>query len=692
MKFAKELEETAIPEWRGSYFDYKTGKKRLKALAKALRGVPKREPHHPEFALVQDSNDVAQNTPATSVAPASNVANERSPLQPKPKQRLDPHSERPSEQKRMASYGSIIGSPPNSPATRIKSEIPPVPSLELPGPAARRSEDLDRDRSASISLPAVQKPSAHPFGPAASTQLAHTGNAYEIRPATDHPVERDAALHRGPSRFRSLFPKRTSSMPLGRPQLPLRISASSFSPKKYRDDNDVALETYKEADFREAEFFLFLDKELLKIEAFYKIKEDEAKDRLAAIREQLHIMREYRLEEITAHDRYRTRDPESQNLDRDHAAGRSRGSQSVLGNTRQLVSRPFVKSIDLAAEAFDRFRPGHVGKTSQAMRSLATPDDNTWTPQPNQRDYHRRSNNDVPYRDAKRKMKLALSEHYRGLELLKSYAEANRKAFRKINKKYDKTVNAKPSQRYMTEQVSKSYFNTSDEVDAIMSTVEDLYARYFEKGNRKVAISKLRAKKTNEDAHSGAIIRTGALLAAGTVLSIQGVVEGTNLLYPQGTTKAIRTSFLLQLYGGYFLMFLLAMFFALCTRVFTASKVNWQFIFELNRRHALSWRQIWEIPSWFLFLFGLTMYLNFNVQAGGDIMYRWCEYMSIYKSNATKVVLTSNAGPVVLVGLAVVMLFLPAPVFYHRARKWFLYSMVGSAKYGHHGRAKLTRS
>lgn len=626
MKFAKELEETAIPEWRSSYFDYKTGKKRLKALAKALRGVPKRETHHPDLPLVRNSNNVAQVTPANSADPASGLVDERSPLHPKPNQRLEPHSERP-EQKRMASYGSIIGSPPNSPALRLKNSITPVPSLELPGPAARTSEEVDRDRSASISLPAMPTPSAHPLGRAASSQLESAGNGHQVSAPTNQPMKHDAAAHRGSSRFRNLLPKRTNSLPLGRPVVPHRFSARErSSPKKHRDDQDVALESYKEADFKEAEFFLFLDKELSKIERFYKAKEDEAKDRLAAIREQLHMMREYRLEEIMVHDqRHRAGDAESQLSDRDQTDGRSKENQSILGNTRHLVTRPFVKSIDLASDALDRIRPGHIGKTSQAMRNLATPNDNTWTPQPNQRDYHRRVRQDVPYRDAKRKMKLALSEHYRGLELLKSYADANRKAFRKINKKYDKTVNAKPPQRYMNEQVAKSYFNTSDEVDLTMSTVEDLYARYFEKGNRKVAISKLRAKKNTDNTHSGAIIRTGALLAAGTVLSIQGVVEGTQLLYPQGTTKAERTSFLLQLYGGYFLMFLLAMFFALCTRVYTANKVNYQFIFELNRRHALGWRQIWEIPSWFLFLFGLTMYLNFNVQAGGEQMYRWCK-------------------------------------------------------------------
>jgi len=39
MKFAKELERDLVPEWRLKYLDYKTGKKRLKAIGRALRNV-----------------------------------------------------------------------------------------------------------------------------------------------------------------------------------------------------------------------------------------------------------------------------------------------------------------------------------------------------------------------------------------------------------------------------------------------------------------------------------------------------------------------------------------------------------------------------------------------------------------------------------------------------------------------------
>jgi hypothetical protein len=622
MKFAKELEALAIPEWRGSYLDYKQAKKRLKAVAKALRGVPVREIHHPELPL-RGGNGVPTSTPRGAV-------DESSPLKTRQQQGGQTNDES-ANLRRMTSYGSIIGSPPNSPALRIKHSAQDAPSLRLPGPAASSLieqslavDDHDLHRNKSVSIPVQPRPGlSH-----AASQLSHTGNAYEVTPPVDHPVGAGSSPKHGSTRLRGMFPTRTNSMPSGRPLTQRMFSLrGGTTPKKHRDDHDVALEMYKEVDFREAEFFLFLDKELIKVENFYKSKEDEAKERLETLRQQLHIMREFRLEEImAAEQRHKSGHDEARHTAKDDTAlNGSAHDQGTFANTKQMVARPFARSMDLAVEAFDKIRPGHVGKTSQAMGNLGTPDEHNWTPEPNQRDYSRKPLKDVPYRVAKRKMKLALSEYYRGLELVKSFAMANRTAFRKINKKYDKAVNAQPKQRYMVEKVNKSHFVTSDEIDTLMSSVEDLYSRYFEKGNRKIAVSKLRAKGAKEGHYTGAVVRTGALFAAGTVLAIQGIVAGTDNLYVDDAVKRKYTGYLLQLYGGYFLILLLATLFAISTRFFTLYKVNYQFIFELENRHCLYWRQLCEMPSWFFFIFGLTMYLNFTVEAGGATMYEWCK-------------------------------------------------------------------
>ena len=61
------------------------------------------------------------------------------------------------------------------------------------------------------------------------------------------------------------------------------------------------------------------------------------------------------------------------------------------------------------------------------------------------------------------------------------------------------------------------------------------------------------------------------------------------------------------------------------------------------------------MPCFFLFLLGLFVWLNFT-RYGAEEMY-------IYY-------------PVVLISLTAFVLFLPAPILFHRSRTWFLVSMV----------------
>ena len=714
MKFAKELEENAVAEWRSQYLDYKGAKKGLKAMARAMRNADRPDDREKQgrkspFASLRDApvysmlqrerggnweqsqpdgcgsgtplvrassrseggEGLGRNTADGGDTPKARLVDEHSPLQSRGK-----------EAPRLARYGSIIGTPPD--------ECPPdmaalrlAPSLELPDPAipnARNSAslhetDFDYDRSVSESSPVQSRRETLPHPP--PTQLAHTGNAHKIGKPTDNVPRAASSSHFDFLRQQ----KRLQSTNEDGPDRPFVRRMFSIAPSPRNPD--IALEAYREVDFRRTEFFIFLDKELLKIERFYKQKEDEAVERMNVLREQLHIMRDRRLDEIiAARQRKHKSGAREDAITAERGAAQNGGSvpsdddgrnspdiQSSRPASRNENAKgdrvhPLRASVAATREVLEKVRTGHVGKTSKAMGELGTPDRALGVGpgavhNPAQ-DYTRKPQHGVPYRTAKRKLKIALAEFYRGLELLKSYALLNRTAFRKINKKFDKTVNAHPALRYMSEKVNVSHFVQSSTPDDLITQAEDLYARYFERGNHKVAVSKLRAKVAKAGDYTGPIFRTGFFLAAGLVLGIQGVVWGSQRLRDTTLSPVMRTNtaYLLQIYAGYFLMLLLVSIFVVDAAIFSKFHVNYQFIFEFDTRHMLDWKQLSEMPACFCFLLGLTMCLNFS-KLGAPGMGPYGLYIF---------------WPVILIGVSAILLLFPPPFFYPLSRRWLLNS------------------
>ena len=483
--------------------------------------------------------------------------------------------------------------------------------------------------------------------PAATTPYSERGDFALPGPAIKSPLQLDGpalqAPEARPKPFKNrLEPQRSFSMMGSLPQAPgatfpvgpdnasrgRLVRLFSVSPVLRRGSRlDIGTLSLDEVRERELEFFRFMDRELEKIETFYRAQEEKASKRLEIIREQLHEMRNRRSEEVME------------------------AKMKVDQNGSDSYNMTGAAWIDPIKSKL--FKPGPNSKALQKM---------TRTPvmggQPNddRRDYVRRSHSDVPYRTAKRKLKLALQEFYRGLELLKSYALLNRTAFRKLNKKYDKAVNARPPYRYVNEKVNKSWFVNSDVLDGHITTVEDLYARYFERGNHKVAAGKLRNLTKGPADASGSTFMNGLMLGVGAVFAIQGVVYGAEILFSADLVLRTQTNYLLQIYAGYFLCWYLFMLFCGCCHIWMRNKVNYPFIFELDPRNRIDWRELAEFPSALLALQGFIVWLNFSQFGNWEAMY-------IY-------------WPIILIVLTLVLLFLPAPVLYHKSRSWFSYSLV----------------
>jgi hypothetical protein len=419
---------------------------------------------------------------------------------------------------------------------------------------------------------------------------------------------------------------------------------------------------------RQKEFFAWMDKELDKIETFYKMKEDEAGTRLAVLRDQLHEMRNRRIEEVAVAQHARAIRKEDEEDVFHFAPGHSNG-QHKKDDTQRPNSRDHLKAwfdpiervIDQAKAKLTAPQPGSNSKSLQDMQESPEMRAKSQAERNRRldagRDYVRKPhyNDEVPYRTAKRKLKLALQEFYRGMELLKSYALLNRTAFRKINKKYDKAINAHPPLRYMSEKVNKAWFVQSEVLDGHIHAVEDLYARYFERGNHKIATGKLRSSQGRPADQSASAFRNGLLIGTGAVFTIQGVIYGADLLHHPDPTIQMQTSYLLQIYGGYFLALYLFAWFCLDCSIWTRNKINYQFVFEFDPRSNLDWRELAEFPSFLILVFGLFIWLNFT-RYGSPAMF-------IYY-------------PVILIFVTAVLIFIPAPIFFHRSRRWFVYSHV----------------
>lgn len=475
----------------------------------------------------------------------------------------------------LGSYGSIIATPPTS------APAPDLPSLQLPDPAIDPADDFFMPGRGSVK---------DERGDAPSTGVARSDTAPPISDLDSVRRRRSSIIPGG----KSIFGTRVNLMPgyasVKRPPFLKRVFASAEweSPGKGLGDA-----VGSEFERRQDEFLDFLDSELNKIETFYKMKEQEATDRLHVLRQQLHVMRDRRIEEVLV--------AKLATSNNGKGSGNGNGFGGVNGSKwkNPITGKP-------------RF-----GKNSRALTNMMTPvgsEPPTTLPNPDRRDFARRPDHQgVPYRSAKRKLKLALQEFYRGLELLKAYAYLNRTAFRKINKKYDKIVDARPPLRYMSEKVNKAYFVKSEVIESHLMAVEDLYARYFERGRRKIAVGKLRNRSLKAGDYSGSTFRTGLLVAAALVFGIQGLVYGVQLLGDPDPVIHIRTSYLLQvcpcsiynvsvagadrkqIYAGFFLIVWHFLLFCFDCMIWTKSRINYSFVFEYDSRHVLDWRQLTEV-------------------------------------------------------------------------------------------------
>ncbi|KAI8391361.1 SPX domain-containing protein [Radiomyces spectabilis] len=211
---------------------------------------------------------------------------------------------------------------------------------------------------------------------------------------------------------------------------------------------------------------------------------------------------------------------------------------------------------------------------------------------------------------ARSRLKKAITEYYRSLELLKSYKELNFTGFQKILKKFDKTAGWKASTLYMQKLKKFHWVNTEDLEDVIEKT-ETLFINEFADGRP----------------------------------SDQGTPEKLPYMY-----------YNLQIYACIALPILFALGFSVNLLVWTKSRINYKFIFELNPRDNLDYHEFAELPALMLLIVSFIVYLDFSQTLAPAVPSELC--------------------PLFLVILLLAIMLCPFSILYYSSRKWLGVALV----------------
>ena len=208
----------------------------------------------------------------------------------------------------------------------------------------------------------------------------------------------------------------------------------------------VSLARDHHLEYNEAElnFLHWLDNEIKKIDDFYQEKENDATERYKLLSAQLEALR--RLREAQRLESNET----SQSVSR--AESTARGFHGT-----SWVKKPFNK-IRASLDGLSSAMPAADHERRAKQPELMAHPISTTTGY-------------VEYRVARRRLKQAVLEFYRGMELLKGYRLLNRTGLSKILKKFDKTSGRNVSAEY-TEKLKSVHFDQSNDLENIMERTE----------------------------------------------------------------------------------------------------------------------------------------------------------------------------------------------------------------------------
>ncbi|KAG0246924.1 hypothetical protein BGX31_005412 [Mortierella sp. GBA43] len=402
----------------------------------------------------------------------------------------------------------------------------------------------------------------------------------------------------------------------------------------------------------EREFFRFLDTQLEKVNNFYREKEAEAVKKLRVIKQQLYVANEWK-------KRYDDKTAKEEAERGWYVTEWSRVKEGL--DDLMYADAPIVEDVTITPS---RHMNPYAEGTSTTVgpkpvlrhRDFPAPDGaQNSIPSVNDIVLHQEEQRRqrLDHKVARTRIKAAMYEFYRSLEMIKNYKVLNHTGFAKILKKFDKTAGWRASRLYMNSKLKPAYFMNSTTVEDLITTTEDLFVDTFEKGHRRRGMAKLRIPDSRGQTYHWTTTRIGLYLGLIMPLMVQALQAAFS------SDTAIEIPYwhsLLLVYAGLFLTILFACLFGINMYAWSKSRINYKFIFEFDPRDNLDYREYFELPIFFMLLLTLAVYLDFG-------------------SKLTAHVATAY-WPLILMIVIAAIIFCPLPIANFTSRRWFI-STIG---------------
>ncbi|KAF9538842.1 hypothetical protein EC957_006162 [Mortierella hygrophila] len=627
MKFAKYLQEEVVPEWRKAYINYKQGKKHLKAIERVLDEL---DLEAAQALEAHEAHEALQDT-----------------LSPLPTFTHLPHPDSTASTPIMSrrrgngrNYSSINFLPPLGASTTNTN------TTSSRGPLAE--EDEDRSALGGRTLNG-------------EVDDGDEESARTVRPKKEFDGLRQSL---GSTAFQFGQTARSqSSQLLKNLSRRFTIIGPSEIPVRARSIQNSILDQLLP---EEQVFFKFLDSQLELVNSFYQEKELEAVTKLKVIQQQLFVASQWkrRYDDHMArakaeHGWYAAEWSRVRkgfdNLIRvdtavteDVTLGSKKSGLTPVGTFNggqggKLDSERIIHHRGLGSTVDNRF--GANRKAGLDAHALAYQEELELQEEEDRRQY-------LNHKVARTRIKAALYEFYRSLEMIKNYKVLNHTGFAKILKKFDKTAGWKGSKPYINSRLKPAYFMTSGVIEDLIKETEDLFIETFEKGHRRRGMAKLRIPDSKNQTHHFTTTRIGMYMGLAAPLMFQALQAAFSSDTP---AEVPYWDGLLLVYGGLFLTFLFACLFGINMYVWAKARINYKFIFEFDPRDNLDYHEYFELPILLILLLTLAVYLDFG-------------------SKLTQHVATAY-WPLILMSITAAIIFCPLPIAHFTARRWFISSI-----------------